>query len=287
MGRNTVATQEVIDRVVEMTRNGYTLKEIAEVTGISRTSVGSIRTSTGVHSTINGGTRTKISQETVDTIVRMTKGGASNADICRATSLSFPTVRNYQKKNGVYLANRREAREAVAEPQVVTDDMVQYVVVVELSDRNGTRFVRTFDDIYAKTKRDAILEAVRRVNVNGYRGYWKVVRSVGKIGEEPEQVKIVEKEEKVEEIPMNKSSTSRINVLSSTRTFEIEGSDTGIKYYVSIEGGVIRLSVGDKSLAKDFTVEIKTEDIESFGAELFEIIEILTMLSGEAAQKGA
>ena len=299
---NTKISQDKIDQIVRMGREGATVPDIANAVGVTRATVTDRLRRNGI-TPIHGkrGLNNYIGDEAVARIIQMTRDGAKTSDIMKAVGCSWDTVVSYQKKHGLYKDGRKNPRpKTVPEPEPVPEvdpmtipGMKKYHLVIELCDISGVKFTKEMD-ICETCKRDAIKAAFKAVNIDGYRNHWKVCKSIHQIDAnvdvpEPEPAPVepvtptTPVEQKVEEKPVKKNS--HIKIASTTKTFEIDSTDNSRHYFVSIDGKLVRLELTSKySDLKGYGIEFNIDGVREFSEELFEI---LALIEAENNDKGA
>lgn len=295
-------TEELRKRMVSMYKQGCKQIEIANACGVSTTTVSAELKRTGVF--VPGDNNRKISKEVIARLEFMGKNGNTVKEIANTLGITEATVKSRLKRAGIDPKIHHDCDKKAPEPEIdpmTIPGMKKYHIVMELSDITGPKFIREMD-ICATSKRDAIMEAFKRVNVDGYRQHYKTCKSIHQIDANvdpipaasvaPAPEPVVEKktaeipvekpiEKKVEEKPVQKS---HLKIASICKVFEVEGTETNWKYCITLEDYSARLSIKSSTDKPLLAVEFPISKVNGVADEIFEVLDLI---ASNKSEKGA
>lgn len=323
--RNDKISQALIDKILQMGRDGYCIAEISRACGISETSVSKRLKKAGIEA-VNG--NDKISKDTIDKIIQMGRDGFSSAEIARACGISQQTVNYRLKKAGLWSRHGdvgckisqdtiekilQMGRDGCSNSEIARACGVSKKTVRTRLDKAGIRPIAAHPDhknpetdadpmtVPGMKKYKVIMELsngkgsklTREVNVTALSERDAIISAAREVAEKyTHHYKVVKSvqmiEEKAEEKPVEKKSGSRIKMASMRKTFEIDGINTGFSYYISIEKDVVRLSIDhEKGLPGTGRVPHVEFKLSDIDAIREEISEVLALIGAEETGKGA
>lgn len=280
--------QESIDRIIQMTLDGYSVSQIEKETGITDTTIRKYQDMNGLTETRidgrNGSNRHgKISPELRKKVLEMLKTGAKSRDIMAEFNISDTTL--YRIRRDARLAEQAKSEpksESKPEPQP-EPAADSYNISVLVTKADGTQLTRDLT-IDANNEREAVGKAFQELHVK-YSHSCLVVKSIRKttdvtdeVEEKPAETVAETIEEKVEEKPMEKpaeKSNTPVTVLTSRKDILIRGAHTDMLYTIRIERGRAKMTVTSSGV-EGFDVEL--EKINELSEEIFEV---LAMISAE------
>lgn len=286
--RTSTVSKETIDRIAQMTRDGYNNKQISIETGASHHTVTKYQEILGLTGMRTDGRgkytspRTPLTKEVVDRVIQLAADGRSQGSISRELGIAQSSVHRIltKAKNGESISRPKSEPKPEPKPEPQPEPATDsYNISVLVTKADGTQLTRDLT-IAANNEREAVGKAFQELHVK-YSHSCLVVKSIRKttnvteeITEKPAETVVETIEEKVEEKPMEKSN-GHISVVTSRKDIRVEGSHTGALYDIRIENGKVRMTM---LTAGDNGIEIQLDKINELSEEIFEV---LAMISAE------